>query len=68
MGTTIANIEKLDESQGLFSDRPAKACPTKLPTFSGQDHEDLLTFKDKFNLAAENNKILRSDQVEKLRC
>ena len=27
----------------------------------------MLTFKDKFNLAAENNKITRSDQVEKLR-
>ena len=67
LGTTISQVEKMDASRGLFSDRPAKACPTKLPTFGGEEHEDLLTFKDKFNLAAENNKISKTDQLEKLR-
>ena len=63
----IEQVEKFDANMGLYSDRPAKSCPTKLPTFEGQDHEDLITFKDKFNLAAENNKISKTDQVEKLR-
>jgi hypothetical protein len=67
MTTTITHIGRIDASRGLFSDRPDKSCPTKLPTFSGESHEDLLTFKDKFNEAAENNKISRHDQVNKLR-
>ena len=62
----IQHVEIFDVKRGLFSDRPAKACPCKLPTFGGQDHEDLLTFKDKFSQAAADNKIWRADQVEKL--
>ena len=64
---TLTHIERMDTERGIFSDRPAKACPTKLPTFSGDSYEDLLTFRDKFNEAAENNKISRHDQVDKLR-
>ena len=63
----IDHIEKSDAKRALYTDRPAKTCPTKLPTFGGQDQEDLITFKDKFNKAAENNKISRTDQIEKLR-
>ena len=35
LSTTISQVEQLDASRGLFSDRPTKACPTKLPTFGG---------------------------------
>ena len=57
LAAIINHIKKSDTKRALFTDRPAKSCPSKLPTFGGQDHEDLITFKDKFNKAAENNKI-----------
>ena len=62
LSAVIDHAKRSDDKRGLFSDRPAKAWPTKLTTFSGQDHEDLITFKDRFNLSADNNKISRTDQ------
>ena len=52
--------------QGLFSDRDTKPCPVKFPNFSGLACEDFIIFKDKFTKAGQDNKISRTDQVEKL--
>ena len=65
--TKIAEIETTDAKQGLFSDRSTKACPIKLPTYAGLTSEDFITFRDKFTKAAVDNKISRTDRVEKLR-
>ena len=62
----IDEIERADIAQGLFSDRDTKPCPVKLPTFAGLAFEDFIIFKDRFTKAARDNKIPRTDQVEKL--
>ena len=48
MSVTILEIEAADTKQGIYTDRPTKACPVKLPTYSGLIGEDFITFKDKF--------------------
>ena len=63
----IDEIERADIAQGLFSDRDTKPCPVKLHTFAGLTFEDFIIFKDRFTKAAQDNKIPRTDQVEKLR-
>ena len=35
--------------------------------YSGNPSEDFITFKDKFKKAAEDNRISKTDQLEKLR-
>ena len=67
MSVTILEIEAADTKQGIYTDRPTKACPVKLPTYSGLIGEDFITFKDKFYKAAVDNRIPRRDQVDKLR-
>ena len=67
MNVTIFEIEASDTKQGLYTDRQTKACPVKLPTYSGLISEDFITFKDRFHNAAIDNKIPRRDQVDKLR-
>ena len=64
---TIIEVETADRSHGLYSDSEAKACPMKLPLFSGLISEDFVGFKDNFLKAAFDNKITRKDQVDKLR-
>ena len=64
--TRIAEIEAADAKQGLFSDRSVKTCPIKLPTYAGLVSEYFISLRDKFTKAAENNRISRSDQIEKL--
>ena len=58
---------RADKMQGLFSDRSAKPCPQRIPTYSGSPSEDFITFKDKFEKAAEDNRTSKTDQLEKLR-
>ena len=48
-------------------DRATKACPMKLPSFSGLISEDFLAFKAKFKRASIDNRITRKDQIEKLK-
>jgi hypothetical protein len=48
MDVTILEIETTDIKLGIFTDRSAKTCPIKLPTYSGILSEDFITFKDKF--------------------
>ena len=67
MDVTILEIETTDIKQGIFADRSAKTCPINLPTYSGALSEDFITFKDKFNKAAVDNRISRRDRIEKLR-
>ena len=62
----IAEIKLADVNQGLYTDRSAKACPFKLPTYSRLISEDFITFRDKFTKAAEDNRITRRDKVDKL--
>ena len=38
----------------------------QIPTYSGSPSEDFITFKDKFEKAAEDNRISKTDQLEKL--
>ena len=47
-------------------DRAVKSCPIKLPTYAGLFCEDFIIFKDKFTKAAQEYKISRTDQEEKL--
>jgi hypothetical protein len=42
---TIKDIEHEDRSRELYSERPVKAAPTKIPIFSGMPMEDLLDFQ-----------------------
>ena len=51
----------------MFSDRSAKPCPQQIPTYSGRPSKDFITFIDKFKKAAEDNRISKRDQLEKLR-
>jgi hypothetical protein len=68
MNVIILEIEAADSKQGiLYSDRMTKACPIKLPSYSGEISEDFIAFKDKFHKGAVDNKISRRDRVEKLR-
>ena len=62
----IASIEEADRKQGLFSDRSTKPCPQQIPSYAGTPSEDLITFKDKFNKSAEDNRISKTEQLEKL--
>ena len=66
MNVIILDIETADSKQGISSDRMTKACPIKLPSYSGEIREDFIAFKDKFHKAAVDNKISRRDRVEKL--
>ena len=59
-------IEAAVANQGLYMDRATKACPMKLPSFSGLISEDFLAFKAKFKRASIENRITRKDQIEKL--
>jgi hypothetical protein len=47
--------------------RMIKVFPIKLPSYSGDASEELITFKDKFQKAAVDNRISRRDQLEKMR-
>ena len=67
MNVIILEIETTDSKQGIFTDRMTKACPIKLPSYSGDVSEDFIAFKDKFHKAAVDNRISRRDRVEKLR-
>jgi hypothetical protein len=49
------------------TDRMTKACPIKLPSYSGDVSEDFIAFKDKFHKAAVDNRISRRDQLEMMR-
>ena len=60
------NQNQTDKKQGLFSDRSAKPCPQQIPSYAGTPSEYFITFKDKFNRAAEDNRISKTDQLEKL--
>ena len=62
----ITSIEEAEREQGLFSDRPTKPCPQQIPSYSGTLSEDFITFKDNFKKAAENNKISKTNQLDKL--
>ena len=64
---TIASIEEADREQGLFSDRPTKPCPMKIPSYSGTPSKDFVIFKEKFRKAAKNNRITKTNQSEILR-
>ena len=63
----IASIEEADREQGLFSDQPTNPCPQQIPSYSGTLSEDFITFKDNFKKAAEDNRISKTDQLDKLR-
>ena len=64
--TLIRTIEDADKKRGLFSDRANKPCPQQIPSYAGTPSEDFITFKDKFNKAVEDNRISKTDQLEKL--
>ena len=61
MNVIILEIETTDSKQGIFTDRSTKACPIKLPSYSGCVSEDFIAFKDKFHKVAVDNRISRRD-------
>ena len=63
----IKDIEHEDRSRELYSERPVKAAPTKIPIFSGMPMEDLLDFQEKFKRAVEDTKVTKKNQPDKLR-
>ena len=63
--TRIASIEEADRKQGLFSDRSTKPYQQQIPSYSGTRSEDFITFNDKFTKAAKDNRISKTDQLEK---
>ena len=58
----IKTIEMADYEQCLFFDLPTNPYPLKIPTFSGTFSEDFKAFENKFNEAAKDNKVSKTDQ------
>ena len=53
-------------NQGLYMDKPSKACPMKLPSFSSFLSEEFVGFKDKYNIASIDNMITSKDPVKEM--
>ena len=72
--TTIHNVKFVgeavqgeDDEQKLYTLDPAKANAVKLPTFEGRDDEDFAEFRENVDEAFVQNRVSRSDRLEKLR-
>ena len=60
-------IKQEDTLRELYSLDISKPDPVKLPTFSGNEGEDYLAFKEKLLKGLVQNRVIRSDKLSKLR-
>ena len=60
-------VQGEDDEQKLYTLDPAKANAVKLPTFEGRDDEDFAKFRENVEEAFVQNRVSRSDKLEKLR-
>ena len=61
------SIEDEDNARELYTLDISKADPVKLPTFEGRDDEDFAQFKKLLEKAFVQNRVTKSDKVDKLR-
>ena len=61
------NVRFEDEARCLYSMSRSKTAEVKLPTFGGQTDEDYLKFETEVKEAMRTNKVIRKDQIKKLR-
>ena len=60
-------IKSEDDKRELYTLDPAKTDTIKLPTFEGRDDEDFAKFKEDVEKAFVQNRVARSDKLDKLR-
>ena len=63
----IASVKAQDKERMLFADLPGKPDVVKLPTFQGNGSEDFVKFEEKLKDAFKRNRIVKDDQLLKLR-
>ena len=64
---TITSVKAQDKERMLFADLPGKPDVVKLPTFQGDGSEDFVKFEEKVKDAFKRNRIVKDDQLLKLR-
>ena len=62
-----SEIEEIDSSRELFTNHPIVGEKLEYPKFSGASSEDYTKFNDKMVRALRQNKVSKSNQVERLR-